>query len=108
MRCTVCLILVVISGLYLSLVRILSNAILYKLGRDSILERSQGQRNSLHQSICLSLVSKIPRGLGAWEVGAMEGQRDRERKTVKCSTNLISKCIGNKNKRLIRIDILCL
>lgn len=45
MRCSVVLILVIISGLYLKLVRILSNEFLYMLGRERILDRSKGQRN---------------------------------------------------------------
>lgn len=35
----------------------------------------------------------------------MEVYRDRER-IFQLSTNLISKCIGNKDKSLIRIEIL--
>lgn len=89
------------SGLYLRLLRILSNAFLYILGRESILEEIQGQKNP--PSIYLPLSGPKLR----WRrSGGMEVQRDRERKTFKFFTNLISKCIGNKNKCFIRIDIL--
>lgn len=77
MRCSVHLISVIISGFYLRLVRILSNAFLYILGRIGV--RDKGIP---HQSICLYLASKIPGVLG------MEVQWDREEN--KFSTNLIS------------------
>ena len=69
MRCSVVLILVIISGLYLKLVRILSNEFLYTLGRERILDRSKGQKD-LTSIFLLLLVSKI-RGM----YGDIEEQR---------------------------------
>lgn len=90
--------MVIISGLYLRVVRILSNAFLHILGRESILDRSQGQRTPAP--------IYLPQKYGVGGLGRTEVQRDRERKTFKLSTNLISKFIGNKNKSHLRIGIL--
>lgn len=85
MRCSVVLILVIISGLYLKLVRILSNEFLYTLGRERILYMSKGQRNL--PSIFLLL-------LGLKNLGDVWRYRGTEKgKKFKNSTNLIGKFI---------------
>ena len=76
MRCSVILVLVIISGLYLKLVRILSNEFLYTLGRERILDRSKGQRN-LPSIFLLLLGLKI---LGMY--GDIEGQRKEKNSKI--------------------------
>ena len=76
MRCSVILVLVIISGLYLKLVRILSNEFLYTLGRERILDRSKGQRNL--PSIFLLLLGL--KNLGMY--GDIEGQRKEKNSKI--------------------------
>lgn len=85
MRCSVVLILVIISGLYLKLVRILSNEFLYTLGRERILDRSKGQKDL--PSVFLLL-------FGLKNLGDVWRYRGTEKgKKFKISTNLTGKFI---------------
>lgn len=71
MRCSIHLILVIISGLYLRLLRILSNAFLYILGQESILDRTQKKRNLPLIYLPLSGLKSMGEGWG-WRCRGIE------------------------------------